>query len=108
MPRHPEPSPVPSATNLPLARKHDQNIRMRNYLIAMGIRTLAFILAFLLDGPARWVCVVLAVILPEIAVIGANAANQKRVQVMGRRSPVDWVRHINAPRRSTDSSHTKS
>lgn len=84
-----------SATDLPLPAKHDQNIRMRNYAIAMGIRTIAFVLAYFLSGPSRWVCVGLAVLLPEFAVIAANAANQKRVQVRGRGKVVDQRRLLN-------------
>lgn len=83
-----------SATDLPLPGKHDLDTRMRNYAIAMGIRTAAFILAYFLDGPARWVCVGLAVVLPEVAVIGANAANQKRQQVRGRGRVTDQRRQL--------------
>lgn len=85
---------VQSATDLPLPGKHDLDTRMRNYAIAMGIRTLAFVLAYVLEGPARWVCVGLAVVLPEIAVIGANAANQKRKQVRGRGTVTDQRRQL--------------
>lgn len=67
---------------------------MRNYAIAMGIRTAAFVLAYFLDGPTRWVCVGLAVVLPEVAVIGANAANQKRREVRGRGKVTDQRRQL--------------
>lgn len=83
-----------SATDLPLPGKRDLDNRMRNYAIAMGLRTVAFVLAYFLDGPARWVCVVLAVLLPEIAVIGANAANQKRRSVRGRGAVTDQRRQL--------------
>lgn len=86
-----------SATDLPLPGKHDIDTRMRNYAIAMGIRTAAFILAYFLDGPIRWVCVVLACILPEIAVIGANAANQKRKVVRGRQRPLSHQHQLHGP-----------
>ena len=94
VPRRNDRSSVQSATDLPLPGKHDLDTRMRNYAIAMGIRTLAFVLAYVLDGPARWVCVGLAVVLPEIAVIGANAANQKRKQVRGRGAVTDQRRQL--------------
>lgn len=87
-----------SATDLPLPGKRDLDTRMRNYAIAMGIRTAAFVLAFLLDGPVRWVCVVLAVLLPEIAVIGANAANQKRKRVRGLQKPLSQREQLHGPR----------
>lgn len=89
---------VPSATDLPLPGKHDLDTRMRNYAIAMGLRTLAFVLAYVLDGPARWVCVGFAVLLPEIAVIGANAANQKRQEVRGRGVVTDQRRQLHGRR----------
>lgn len=83
-----------SATDLPLPGKRDLDNRMRNYAIAMGLRTVAFVLAYFLDGPTRWICVVLAVLLPEIAVIGANAANQKRRSVRGRGAVTDQRRQL--------------
>ncbi|GGB34298.1 hypothetical protein GCM10011492_26180 [Flexivirga endophytica] len=83
-----------SATDLPLPGKHDLDSRMRNYAIAMGIRTAAFVLAYYLDGPMRWICVGLAVLLPEVAVIGANAANQKRQKVRGRGPVTDQRRQL--------------
>jgi hypothetical protein len=89
---------VQSATDLPMPGKHDLDTRMRNYAIAMGIRTLAFVLAYVLEGPARWVCVGLAVLLPEVAVIGANAANQKRKEVRGRGAVTDQRRQLHGHR----------
>ncbi|WP_343036784.1 DUF3099 domain-containing protein [Flexivirga aerilata] len=97
MARPSEQHPIQSATNLPLPAKHDQDVRMRNYAIAMGIRTLAFVLAFVLDGWIRWVLVAMAALLPEIAVIGANAANQKRKVVRGRQTPSDARRQLHGP-----------
>lgn len=87
-----------SATDLPLPGKQDLDTRMRNYAIAMGIRTAAFVLAYFLDGPLRWVCVGLAVLLPEVAVIGANAANQKRRAVRGRQRPLSPRQQLHGPR----------
>lgn len=98
MPRPNERPAVQSATDLPLPGKHDIDTRMRNYVIAMGIRTAAFVLAYFLSGPARWVCVGLAVVLPEVAVIGANAANQKRRQVRGRQKPMSQREQLHGPR----------
>ena len=62
---------------------------MRNYLISMSIRTVCFVLAFVLDGVLRWTCVGLAVVLPYIAVIAANATNQRRIDVLGSVTPPD-------------------
>lgn len=49
------------------------NARMKQYLVTMGIRTGCFVLAFLTSGWVRWTCVALAVVLPYIAVVFANA-----------------------------------
>ncbi len=62
---------------------------MRRYLLSMGTRTLCFVLAVVLTGPARWVCVVLAVILPYVAVVVANATNRRRIDVLGSVRPDD-------------------
>lgn len=87
---------VPSATNLPSAPKDDRDNRMRNYLISMGIRTLCFVLAVLLTGWARWVCVAGAVLLPYFAVVLANATNQRRIDVLGTVRPSDPITHLDA------------
>ncbi|YAL81877.1 DUF3099 domain-containing protein [Dermacoccaceae bacterium W4C1] len=78
---------VPSATNLPVSPRGDHDARVRNYLISMGIRTLCFVLAFFFDGPIRWICVALAVVLPYIAVIFANATQQRRIAGRGSVAP---------------------
>ncbi|WP_460601541.1 DUF3099 domain-containing protein [Flexivirga lutea] len=98
MPRRNEQPSVQSATDLPMPGKHDLDNRMRNYAIAMAIRTAAFVLAYFMDGPLRWICVVMAVLLPEVAVIGANAANQKRQQVRGRGRVTDQRRQLHGHR----------
>lgn len=67
-----------SVTSAPQSRQSDKSMRMRRYLISMSIRTLCFLLAIFLTGPARWVCVVLACVLPYIAVVMANAARSRR------------------------------
>src|SRR6478735_6660844 len=57
--------------------------RQRRYLIAMGIRTLCFLVVALLAithlGPGwlPWIFVVGAVVLPYVAVVMANAAGTK-------------------------------
>lgn len=63
----------------------DLNLRMRNYLVTMGIRTLCFVLAFVAQGWVRWTCVALAVVLPYIAVVFANA---RAPRAAGRLGPV--------------------
>ncbi len=87
---------VASATNLPPSAKGDQSARMRKYLFSMGIRTLCFVLAVVLTGPARWVCVVFAVILPYVAVVIANATNRRRIDVLGSVRPEEQVPRLEA------------
>jgi DUF3099 family protein len=55
-----------------------ESIRHREirYLLSMGIRTACFIAAIIVHGPARWVLVVAAFILPYIAVVMANTAGE--------------------------------
>lgn len=67
---------------------------MRKYLISMIVRTLCFVLAVVLTGPARWVCVALAVLLPYVAVVIANATNQRRIDVLGSVRPDEQVQHL--------------
>lgn len=50
----------------------DRDARTRRYLISMAIRTVCFIAAILVDGWLTWVLFAGAVILPYIAVVGAN------------------------------------
>jgi len=51
---------------------------MGRYLVSMLIRTLCFILVFVVHGPLRWVFVAGAVFLPYVAVIYANARGDRR------------------------------
>lgn len=90
MSKDPQPHPVvPSATMVPANPKDDFNHRVRNYLVSMGIRTACFVLAYVFTGPARWICVGLAVVLPYIAVVAANATNHRRIDVLGSVTPDD-------------------
>lgn len=75
---------------------------MRNYLIAMGIRTFSFPLgvwAFLSDHPVLgWIFVINAVFIPYFAVAFANAVDLRtRPNVGGPTSP---VLRLDAPAKS--------
>ena len=60
----------------------DVSARTRRYLLIMLVRTIAFLAAVLLtDGWLRWVCIPLAIVLPYIAVIFANAGRENAVAV---------------------------
>ena len=59
---------------------HDEELalRMRRYLISMSIRTLCFILAVVCSGWLRWTFAALAIVLPYVAVVAANAGPRRR------------------------------
>lgn len=52
-------------------------MRIRRYLITMGIRIACFVLAVVFEGWVRWVFVAGAAILPYIAVVLANAVGPR-------------------------------
>jgi Flp pilus assembly protein TadB len=66
-----------SITSARRARSADIHRRQTRYLLSMGLRTVCFVLAIVFTGPARWVFVVAAVVLPYIAVVLANAADSR-------------------------------
>jgi Protein of unknown function (DUF3099) len=82
--RAPEPGPSSSApvvhsiTSAAQAHSDDMDRRIKRYLISMGIRTVCVILVLVVHGPSRWVFAVLAIILPYIAVVMANAVGSRR------------------------------
>ncbi|MET0739998.1 MAG: DUF3099 domain-containing protein [Candidatus Nanopelagicales bacterium] len=58
----------------------DVNQRTKRYLISMGIRTVCFVLAVLVfTGWLRWLFMVLAIVLPYISVVFANAGRETTV-----------------------------
>lgn len=60
------------------ARHDDLAQRQRRYLISMAIRVVCFVGAVAVGpGWVRWVLVGGAVVLPYIAVVAANAADQR-------------------------------
>lgn len=89
--------PVQVVTTAPESLADDQDHRAKRYLLTMAVRTTAFVLAVVTDGWVRWTFAVLAVFLPWIAVVLANAVRPRafgrpqqpvvdpRRQVEGRR-----------------------
>jgi hypothetical protein len=69
---------VHSITAAAQAHSDDLDKRIRRYLISMAIRTVCFILVLVIDSPIRWAFAVLALVLPYIAVVMANAAGGRR------------------------------
>lgn len=72
----PEPV-VHTVTTAPMSLADDSDMRMRRYLITMGIRTTCFILAVVFEGWLRWVFVAGAAGLPYVAVVLANAVGPR-------------------------------
>lgn len=66
-----------SVTSARSAADDDINARMKHYLVTMGIRTGCFVLAVVTTGWIRWTCVALAVVLPYVAVVFANARSPR-------------------------------
>lgn len=60
----------------------DADVRLKRYLIAMGIRTLCFVLGVITIAGMKWawgwLFVPAAVVLPYLAVVGANAHEPRR------------------------------
>ena len=68
----------------------EMSSRIRRYTITMAFRTACFISMILVDGPFRWVLFGAAVLLPYIAVVVANQANQRgRSSQLSPVPPVD-------------------
>lgn len=62
------------------AQRHSEDLdaRIKRYLFSMALRTVCVILVLVIHSPIRWVFAVLAIVLPYIAVVMANAAGGRR------------------------------
>lgn len=69
---------VASITTAQVGLTDDLAMRTRRYLWTMGVRTACFVLAIVVDHWTRWIFALLAVFLPYIGVIGANAGRERR------------------------------
>ena len=65
---------VHTVTTAPMSLAEDSDMRMRRYLITMGIRTACFLLAVVTEGWPRWTFVAGAASLSSTAVVLAIAA----------------------------------
>jgi uncharacterized membrane protein YoaK (UPF0700 family) len=72
------PVEVHSITGARTSLDDDLSQRMRRYLVSMSIRTVCFILAVVCSGWLRWTFASLAIALPYIAVVLANAGPRRR------------------------------
>jgi Protein of unknown function (DUF3099) len=67
-------------TNIDASRTAEIRSRERRYVITMVFRAVCFVAATLLfHGPARWLAIAIAVMLPWLAVVLANAPARVRV-----------------------------
>jgi Flp pilus assembly protein TadB len=73
--------PVYQITGARRGVREDVDARSRRYLISMGVRTLCFVLAVVTHGWLRWTFVVLALILPYMAVVLANTGRERSVDI---------------------------
>ncbi|MEI2731191.1 MAG: DUF3099 domain-containing protein [Dermatophilaceae bacterium] len=73
----PRPAVVHTVTTAPVSVADDQDMRVRRYLITMGIRTVCFFSALLVEGWLRWALVLGAVALPYVAVVLANCVGPR-------------------------------
>lgn len=64
-------------TSAPRSHADDQHARIVKYTVAMSIRLVCLVLAFVVTGPLRWVFVAGAVLLPYVAVVLANAGREQ-------------------------------
>jgi hypothetical protein len=58
----------------------EMSSRVRRYTYTMAFRTACFLSMIFVDGVARWVLFACALVLPYIAVILANQANQRSIR----------------------------
>jgi Flp pilus assembly protein TadB len=68
-------------TTAPVSPAEERRGRERRYLITMGIRIVAFVVAIVFaTGWVRVIAVILALVLPWVAVIAANAPHRRSPQ----------------------------
>jgi len=99
-----------SVTGLPASLQDDQGRRMRRYLLSMGIRTVCFVLAVVALGVLHWtvvgwLLVVVAVVLPYIAVVVANARRPRGGTAPRPVTPSDGATPQLSPRRPDEEPH---
>lgn len=90
---------VQSVTSAPISAADDQGHRVRRYLLTMGIRVICGALALFTAGWLRWTFVTLAVVLPYIAVVMANAVGPRSGDAV---APVDHTPPAALPEASPD------
>ena len=69
-------SNIQSVTTARAGRSDDISARQRRYLWMMGARIVCLPFALVVEGWARWVFIIGAVVLPYLAVVVANAVGR--------------------------------
>jgi Flp pilus assembly protein TadB len=65
-------------TTAPISAADERRAREKRYLITMGVRVVAFIVAIVFaTGWIRVIAIILALVLPWVAVIAANAPRRR-------------------------------
>jgi hypothetical protein len=64
-------------TDAPSASSKEMSSRIRRYTITMAFRTACFVSMIFVQGSLRWVLLALAIVLPYVAVVAANQADQR-------------------------------
>lgn len=82
-----EPRPAVSITSAAPSLTEDLDHRTRRYLIQMSVRIACFLGAVLLDHWTRWLLLAGAVVLPYVAVVGANPVGVRRAGPMAAPDP---------------------
>ena len=74
-------APVYAITGARRGIREDVESRTRRYVISMGVRTVCFVLAVVLDGWLRWVMIAAAVVLPYLSVVFANGGRERTIDL---------------------------
>jgi Protein of unknown function (DUF3099) len=69
--------PVYQITGARRGVRDDVDSRARRYLVSMGVRTVCFVLAVVVDGWLRWALIVAALVLPYLSVVFANSGRER-------------------------------
>jgi hypothetical protein len=79
--------PIYQITSARPGVRDDVDYRTRRYLISMGIRTVCFLGAVVVDGWLRWVLVAAALVLPYVSVVFANGGRERIVEAEAFHDP---------------------
>jgi hypothetical protein len=79
--------PIYQITSARPGVRDDVDYRTRRSLISMGIRTVCFLAAVVVDGWFRWVLVAGALVLPYVSVVFANGGRERIVEAEAFHDP---------------------